>query len=59
MDCLIQVFPDEYHLQTLDVLLAACPQLQVDAIICVVQSHGPFLFIQLANYLYFFLYMTH
>ncbi|XP_021755944.1 vacuolar protein sorting-associated protein 35B-like isoform X2 [Chenopodium quinoa] len=28
MDCIIQVFPDEYHLQTLDVLLAACPQLQ-------------------------------
>lgn len=29
MDCIIQVFPDEYHLQTLDILLAACPQLQV------------------------------
>ncbi|KAM1479617.1 hypothetical protein ACFX2I_026875 [Malus domestica] len=29
MDCIIQVFPDEYHLQTLDVLLGACPQLQV------------------------------
>lgn len=28
MDCIIQVFPDEYHLQTLDVLLAAFPQLQ-------------------------------
>ncbi|XP_010679886.2 vacuolar protein sorting-associated protein 35A [Beta vulgaris subsp. vulgaris] len=28
MDCIIQVFPDEYHLQTLDVLLGACPQLQ-------------------------------
>ncbi|GMH03284.1 hypothetical protein Nepgr_005123 [Nepenthes gracilis] len=28
MDCVIQVFPDEYHLQTLDILLAACPQLQ-------------------------------
>ncbi|KAL2925521.1 Vacuolar protein sorting-associated protein 35B [Bienertia sinuspersici] len=28
MDCIIQVFPDEYHLQTLDILLAACPQLQ-------------------------------
>lgn len=47
MDCIIQVFPDEYHLQTLDVLLGACPQLQVselapflvlfleDALICV------------------------
>jgi len=30
MDCIIQVFPDEYHLQTLDVLLGAFPQLQVD-----------------------------
>ncbi|XP_058103928.1 vacuolar protein sorting-associated protein 35B-like isoform X2 [Magnolia sinica] len=29
MDCIIQVFPDEYHLQTLETLLAACPQLQV------------------------------
>ncbi|XP_020535409.1 vacuolar protein sorting-associated protein 35B isoform X4 [Jatropha curcas] len=29
MDCIIQVFPDEYHLQTLDTLLGACPQLQV------------------------------
>ncbi|EEF52753.1 vacuolar sorting protein, putative [Ricinus communis] len=28
MDCIIQVFPDEYHLQTLDTLLGACPQLQ-------------------------------
>ncbi|KAI4386824.1 hypothetical protein MLD38_004723 [Melastoma candidum] len=28
MDCVIQVFPDEYHLQTLDVLLGAFPQLQ-------------------------------
>lgn len=29
MDCIIQVFPDEYHLQTLEILLGACPQLQV------------------------------
>ncbi|KAK9129430.1 hypothetical protein Sjap_009917 [Stephania japonica] len=28
MDCIIQVFPDEYHLQTLEMLLGACPQLQ-------------------------------
>ncbi|KAH7286873.1 hypothetical protein KP509_32G026000 [Ceratopteris richardii] len=28
MDCIIQVFPDEYHLQTLDTLLGACSQLQ-------------------------------
>lgn len=29
MDCIIQVFPDEYHLQTLETLLGACPQFQV------------------------------
>ncbi|KAL3640997.1 Vacuolar protein sorting-associated protein 35B [Castilleja foliolosa] len=29
MDCIIQVFPDEYHLQTLEILLGACPQLQI------------------------------
>ncbi|XP_057720822.1 vacuolar protein sorting-associated protein 35B-like [Arachis stenosperma] len=28
MECLIQVFPDEYHLQTLETLLGAYPQLQ-------------------------------
>ncbi|XP_024532264.1 vacuolar protein sorting-associated protein 35B isoform X1 [Selaginella moellendorffii] len=28
MDCIIQVFPDEFHLQTLESLLGACPQLQ-------------------------------
>ncbi|KAL6995863.1 Vacuolar protein sorting-associated protein 35B [Sarracenia purpurea var. burkii] len=28
MDCIIQVFPDEYHLQTLETLLGACPHLQ-------------------------------
>ncbi|XP_048603669.1 vacuolar protein sorting-associated protein 35B isoform X4 [Brassica napus] len=27
MECIIQVFPDEYHLQTLETLLAACTQL--------------------------------
>lgn len=36
MDCIIQVFPDEYHLQTLDVLLGACPLLEVGSIICIV-----------------------
>ncbi|XP_060961229.1 vacuolar protein sorting-associated protein 35B isoform X2 [Cannabis sativa] len=29
MECIIQVFPDDYHLQTLDTLFSACPQLQV------------------------------
>ncbi|CAL5205793.1 unnamed protein product [Lathyrus oleraceus] len=29
MECIIQVFPDEYHLQTLETLLGACPQLQL------------------------------
>lgn len=33
MDCIIQVFPDEYHLQTLEILLGACPQLQVCSIL--------------------------
>ncbi|KAG0562429.1 hypothetical protein KC19_9G145400 [Ceratodon purpureus] len=28
MDCVIQVFPDDFHLQTLEILLSACPQLQ-------------------------------
>ncbi|KAL4305154.1 hypothetical protein AHAS_Ahas16G0049900 [Arachis hypogaea] len=28
MECIIQVFPDEYHLQTLETLLGAYPQLQ-------------------------------
>ncbi|XP_010539841.1 PREDICTED: vacuolar protein sorting-associated protein 35B [Tarenaya hassleriana] len=27
MECIIQVFPDEYHLQTLETLLGACTQL--------------------------------
>ncbi|KAK6131305.1 hypothetical protein DH2020_034955 [Rehmannia glutinosa] len=29
-----QVFPDEYHLQTLEILLGACPQLQVSGQSC-------------------------
>eukprot|EP01135_Chromosphaera_perkinsii_P010494 Nk52_evm4s2152 gene=Nk52_evmTU4s2152 len=28
MECVIQVFPDEYHLKTLDVFLGACARLQ-------------------------------
>ena len=28
MECLIQVFPDEFHLATLDTLLGVCTQLQ-------------------------------
>ena len=28
MECVIQVFPDEYHLKTLDVFLGACAKLQ-------------------------------
>mmetsp|Transcript_6795 Transcript_6795/g.19089 ORF Transcript_6795/g.19089 Transcript_6795/m.19089 type:complete len:835 (-) Transcript_6795:174-2678(-) len=28
MDCMIQAFPDEFHLRTLDILLGACPELQ-------------------------------
>ncbi|KAF7828980.1 vacuolar protein sorting-associated protein 35A-like [Senna tora] len=47
MDCLIQVFPDEYHLQTLDVLLGAFPQLQPSVDIKTVLSH---LMERLSNY---------
>ncbi|KAL9260950.1 Vacuolar protein sorting-associated protein 35A-like protein [Drosera capensis] len=47
MDCIIQVFPDEYHLQTLDVLLGACPQLQPSVDIKMVLSR---LMERLSNY---------
>ncbi|XP_028102503.1 vacuolar protein sorting-associated protein 35B-like isoform X6 [Camellia sinensis] len=47
MDCIIQVFPDEYHLQTLETLLAACPQLQPSVDIKTVLSR---LMERLSNY---------
>ncbi|KAL4027215.1 hypothetical protein IC575_015678 [Cucumis melo] len=47
MECIIQVFPDEYHLQTLDVLLGACPQLQPSVDIKTVLSQ---LMERLSNY---------
>ncbi|XP_010413463.1 PREDICTED: vacuolar protein sorting-associated protein 35A isoform X2 [Camelina sativa] len=47
IDCIIQVFPDEYHLQTLDVLLGACPQLQPSVDIMTVLSR---LMERLSNY---------
>ncbi|KAK7406842.1 hypothetical protein VNO78_08476 [Psophocarpus tetragonolobus] len=47
MDCIIQVFPDEYHLQTLDVLLGAYPQLQTSVDIKTVLSQ---LMERLSNY---------
>lgn len=28
MDCMIQVFPDEFHIQTLEVILGVCPKLR-------------------------------
>ena len=28
IDCLVQVFPDEYHIETLAILLAVCPKLR-------------------------------
>jgi hypothetical protein len=28
MDCIIQVFPDEFHIQTLEVVLSVCPKLR-------------------------------
>jgi vacuolar protein sorting-associated protein 35 len=30
MECIIQVFPDDFHLQTLDPFLKSCAQLQAD-----------------------------
>ncbi|PKU72029.1 Vacuolar protein sorting-associated protein 35B [Dendrobium catenatum] len=47
MDCIIQVFPDEYHLQTLETLLSACPQLQPTVDIMTVLSQ---LMDRLSNY---------
>ncbi|KAG6773830.1 hypothetical protein POTOM_021167 [Populus tomentosa] len=47
MDCIIQVFPDEYHLQTLEILLGACPQLQPSVDIKTVLSR---LMERLSNY---------
>ncbi|XP_052203382.1 vacuolar protein sorting-associated protein 35B-like isoform X2 [Diospyros lotus] len=47
MDCIIQVFPDEYHLQTLEALLGACPQLQPNVDIKTVLSQ---LMERLSNY---------
>uniref|UniRef100_A0A1D1YWX6 Vacuolar protein sorting-associated protein 35 n=1 Tax=Anthurium amnicola TaxID=1678845 RepID=A0A1D1YWX6_9ARAE len=47
MDCIIQVFPDEYHLQTLETLLGACPQLQANVDIKTVLSR---LMERLSNY---------
>ncbi|KAF2324709.1 hypothetical protein GH714_016428 [Hevea brasiliensis] len=47
MDCIIQVFPDEYHLLTLDALLGACPQLQLTVDVKTVLSQ---LMERLSNY---------
>ncbi|THG02794.1 hypothetical protein TEA_017024 [Camellia sinensis var. sinensis] len=47
MDCIIQVFPDEYHLQTLETLLGACPLLQPSVDIKTVLSR---LMERLSNY---------
>ena len=34
MDCIIQVFPDDFHLQTLETHRSACPQLQASCQFC-------------------------
>ncbi|CAM6128426.1 unnamed protein product [Calypogeia fissa] len=47
MDCIIQVFPDDFHLQTLETLLGACPQLQPTVDIKTVMSQ---LMERLSNY---------
>ena len=47
MDYIIQAFPDDYHLQTLETLLGACPQLQPTVDIKTVMSQ---LIEHLSNY---------
>ena len=42
MDCIIQVFPDDYHLQTLETLLGAFPQLQVGKVMVASLSYFQF-----------------
>lgn len=51
MDCIIQVFPDEYHLQTLEILLGVFPQLQVFlGLFAVVNSSWWFFFFVKSEY---------
>mmetsp|Transcript_33662 Transcript_33662/g.79874 ORF Transcript_33662/g.79874 Transcript_33662/m.79874 type:complete len:844 (+) Transcript_33662:247-2778(+) len=38
MDCMIQAFPDEFHVRTLSVLLGACPELQSGVKVHVIMS---------------------
>lgn len=48
MDCLVQVFPDEYHIETMPILLGVCPKLRDKVNIrTILQS----LMDRLANYL--------
>jgi len=47
MDCIIQVFPDDYHLQTFETLFSAFPQLQLTVDINTVMSQ---LMERLSNY---------
>jgi vacuolar protein sorting-associated protein 35 len=48
IDCIVQVFPDEYHIETMPILLAACPKLRDKVNIrTILQS----LMDRLANYL--------
>lgn len=53
MDCIIQVFPDEYHLQTLETLLAAFPQLQVHSSVIFLS----FFFLLSHDYAWLFIYL--
>ena len=48
LDCIVQVFPDEYHIETMPILLAVCPKLRDKVNIRTVLGS---LMTRLANYL--------
>lgn len=48
IDCIVQVFPDEYHIETMPILLAACPKLRDKVNIRTILQN---LMDRLANYL--------
>ena len=48
LDCIIQVFPDEYHIETMPILLAVCPKLRDKVNIRTILHY---LMTRLANYL--------
>ena len=36
MDCIIQVFPDEFHIEAIEVFLVICPKLRYKVDICTI-----------------------